>query len=189
MWLFLILLTLLFGLELLASVFLFQGLFWLISVRSRCFFNRWHWFLKCPGFSQWWHVGLGLSAFTFVSCRLTVFICSSSGAYNLFGSSSLSKCVTICSYAPFSKWVWCIDFFRCGGILAQMICSTMAWAAIPNASLASFWSSSRKSTKFDLLGWRRVSGICASLLPSIGVLHNSFGKLLEFLPKSLGWGH
>ena len=33
-----------------------------------------------------------------------------------------------------------------------MNCSMMAWAAIPNASLASFWSSSRKSTSFWLAG-------------------------------------
>ena len=39
-------------------------------------------------------------------------------------------------------------FFRCGGILAYMNCSMMAWVAIPNASLASFRSSSRKSTNF-----------------------------------------
>ena len=47
---------------------------------------------------------LGLSALTFVSCWLTVFICSSSGASKQFSSSSLSKCVTICLYVPFSKW-------------------------------------------------------------------------------------
>ena len=97
------------------------------------------WFLQCR------HVGLGLSALVFVGCRLTLFIGSSSGASKPFNSNSRSRCVTICSNVPFSKWAWFINFFRCGGILAYMNCSMMAWVAIPNASLASFWSSSRKS--------------------------------------------
>ena len=97
-------------------------------------------------FLQWWHVGLGLSAFVFAVLWLTVFICSSSGACKPFSSNCFSRCVTICSILPFSKWAWFIDFFGCGGILAYMSCSMMAWAAIPNASSASFWSSPRKST-------------------------------------------
>ena len=51
-----------------------------------------------------------------------------------------------------SKWAWFNDLFRCGGFLAYMNCSLMAWAAFPNASLASFWSSSRKSTNFWFAG-------------------------------------
>ena len=42
---------------------------------------------------------------------------------------------------------------------------------------------------FGLLDKRRFSGTCVLLLPSIGVLQTSFGKLLEFLPGSLGLGH
>ena len=57
-----------------------------------------------PYFPQWWLVGLDLSALEFVRCWLTVFICSSSGASKPFSSNSLSRCVTICSYVPFSRW-------------------------------------------------------------------------------------
>ena len=55
-------------------------------------------------FLQWLHIGLGLPAFVFAVLWLTVFICSSSRASIPFGSNSVSRCVTICSYLPFSKW-------------------------------------------------------------------------------------
>ena len=45
-------------------------------------------------------------------------------------------------------------FFKFGGILAYMNCSMKALAAIPNASLASFWSSSRKSA--PMREWRQL---------------------------------
>ena len=166
------------------TVFVY-GFFWVSSVCSRYFFNKRHWFLWCPSFLHWWHVGLGLSALVFVGCWLTVFICSSSGASKSFSSNSISRCVTIWSSVLFSKWAWFNNFFRCGGILAYMISSMKASAAIPNASLISFWSLSRKLAFFDLLDWRRVSGICVSLWPSIGVSPTFFRKPLEFLPNSL----
>ena len=105
-------------------------------------------------FLQWWHVGLRVSAFLFAVLWLTVFICSSSGASKSFSSNSLYRCVTTCSYVPFSKLAWYIDFFRFGGFLAYVNCSMMAWAAISNASLVSFWSWSRKSTNFWFAGLR-----------------------------------
>ena len=70
----------------------------------------------------------------------------------LLSSYSLSRCVTNCSYVPFSKLAWFIDFFRCGGILAYMNWSMIAWAATPNASSANFCSSSKKSIKFWFAG-------------------------------------
>ena len=63
-------------------------------------------------------VGLGLPTLVFVCCWLTVFICSSALASKPFNSNSFSRCVTICSYVPFSKWAWFNDIFRCAGILA-----------------------------------------------------------------------
>ena len=90
--------------------------------------------------------------FCCVACCVTVFICSSSGASKPFSFNSLSKCDTICSYVPFSKCAWLIDFFRWGGILAYMNCSIIAWVATPNASFANFWSSSRKSINFWFAG-------------------------------------
>ena len=98
------------------------------------------------------HVGLRLSASVFAGCCFTAFICSSSGASKPFTSNPFSRCVTICLNVPFSKWAWFIDFFRCDVVLAYMNCSMMTWAAIPNASSASFWSSSRKSTNFCFAG-------------------------------------
>ena len=55
-----------------------------------------------PGFLQWWHVDLGLSALVFVGCWLTLFFGSSLGASKLFNSNSRSRCVTICSYVVHS---------------------------------------------------------------------------------------
>ena len=46
------------------------------------------------------------------------------------------------------QMAWFIDFFRCGGILAYMNCSMIAWASTPNAPFANFWSSSKKSINF-----------------------------------------
>ena len=76
------------------------------------------------------------------------FICRSSGASMQFSFSSFSRCVTMCSYVPFSKWAWFFYFSSCGGILAYMNCSMMAWAAFPNVSLTNFGSWSGNSTKF-----------------------------------------
>ena len=59
--------------------------------------------------------------------------------------NSLSRCDTICSYVLFSQWAWFIVFLKCGGILAYMNWSMIAWAASPNASFANFWSSSGES--------------------------------------------
>ena len=49
-----------------------------------------------------------------------------------------------------------IDFFRCGGVLADMNCSMMAWVAIPSAFMASFWSSPRNSTIFQFVGLKTI---------------------------------
>ena len=43
-------------------------------------------------------------------------------------------------------------FFQVGDILAFMYCSMIVWAAAPNASFASFWSSSRKPINFWFAG-------------------------------------
>ena len=99
-----------------------------------------------------WHVKLGFSEFCCAACCVTVFICSSSGASKPFSSNSLPRCDTICSYVPFSKCAWLIDFFRWGGLLVYMNCSMIAWAATPSASFASFWSSSKKSINFWFAG-------------------------------------
>ena len=94
-----------------------------------------------------------LSGLPSICCLcVTVFIWVSSGYSKLLSSNSLLRCVTVCSYVPFSKRAWFIDFFRCGGILAYMSWSMIAWAATPNASFANFWSSSRKSINFWFAG-------------------------------------
>ena len=93
-----------------------------------------------------------LSGLSSICCLcVTVFIWVSSGYSKLLSSNSLSRCVTIWSYVPFSKWVWFIDFFRCGGILAYMNWSMIAWAATPNASFANFLRSSKKN--YILVYW------------------------------------
>ena len=85
-------------------------------------------------------VTVDISSIIWVAFNLcvTVFIWVSSRSFKLLNSNSLSRCVTICSYKPFSKWAWFIDFFRCGGILAYMNCSMITWAATPNAYFANF---------------------------------------------------
>ena len=85
-------------------------------------------------------------------CCVIVFIRSSSGASTMFSSSSLSRCVTICSYEPFPKYAWFIDFFRYGGNLAYTNCSMISCAATPKAFTAKFWSSSKKSITFWFAG-------------------------------------
>ena len=84
-----------------------------------------YWFLFFAGLLHCWHVGLGFSEFL-VAYWCTQFTCSSSGASKVFSSNSPSKCMTVCLYVPFCKWAWFIDFFRCGGFLAFMNCSTIA---------------------------------------------------------------
>ena len=118
---------------------------------------------------------------------LTVFLCSSSGASRPFSSNFFSRFVAICSYVPFSKWTWFIDFFRCGGILAYMKYSIMAWVAIPNAFLVCFWSSSGKSINFCFAGFK--TNFWNLLLPSLGVLQTFFKKFPGFLSNSLRLGH
>ena len=177
----------LFGIELVAPLFLFSGLFW---VPSAGFFSAFSAggtdFCNFRVFSQWWHVGLGLSSFVFVACWLTVFTCSKSGISKRLDSHAYSRCVTICLFVPFSKWAWFTDFFsRYSGISAYMNYSKMAWAAIPNAPLASFWSSSGKSAKFWFAGLKTSFW---NLFLSIGILRTYYSKLSEFLPDSLGLG-
>ena len=59
----------------------------------------------------------------------------------------------MCSYMPFCKWAWFIDFFGRGGILAYMNSSRIGWAAILNAPFANFrTSSSKKSINFWFVG-------------------------------------
>ena len=103
-------------------------------------------------FLQWWNVDLVDSALVFAACCLTVLICNSSGSSRPFSPSSFSRFVKICSFAQFCSRAWFVDFFRCGGSLAYMICSMMAWADIPKMSLASFCISLRESTTFWFAG-------------------------------------
>ena len=128
------------------------------------------------------------SGLTSICCLcVTVFIWVSSGYSKLLSSNSLSRCVTICSYVPFSKWAWFFVFFRCGGILAYMNWSMIAWAATLNASFASFWSSSKKSTSGSL-DWKLVVEIYVLPYPLTGVSRIFYGTQLEFLSDSLGSG-
>ena len=96
---------------------------------------------------------------SWVACWLTEFSCSSSGALKFLNSDSHSRCVRICSFLPFWNWLLFVDFFKCGGVLACMKCSTMAWASIPNASFSILWSLSREPTTiwFDGLKTRFCS--------------------------------
>ena len=97
---------------------LLLALFVLFRVWSFSRLSWRHWFWWWLGFLQWRHVGLGLLEFCCGPCCVTVFMGISSGASKPSNSNSLSRCDTICSYVPFSKCAWLIDFFRCGGILA-----------------------------------------------------------------------
>ena len=51
------------------------------------------------------------------------FKCSSSGKFRSFSSNSFSRCDAVFSYVPISKRASLVDFFRCGGVLACLICS------------------------------------------------------------------
>ena len=118
LWLFI-----LFALVLFSTLLLGLQFVWalpLVLLALFVFFRAWffsrlswrQWFWQWPGFSQWWLVGLGLSEFCCGACCVTVFMGISSGASKSFRSNSLSRCNTICSYAPFSKCAWLFDFFR-----------------------------------------------------------------------------
>ena len=114
----------------------------LISVKSMFFFTVVaRWFMS---------VSIRVSG---IVALLTAFNCSSSGASKPLSVNSLPRCVTICLYVPFSKWAWILDLISYCGILAYMNCSMMASAAIRNASLASFTSSSKKGTNFRFAGF------------------------------------
>ena len=185
---FVVIVIVVFGIVLLVPLFLFSELFSVPSACSFCFLNRRHLFPQFPVFLQCRHIGSRLWAILFVACWLTVLTCSSSGAFILFNSNSLSRCVTIFPSVLFSKWVRCIGFFRCGSTFAHMNCSMMACATIPNASLTSLWSFSRKSTNYWFA--RMETKLCNLFRPPplIGVLHISRGKLPELLSNSLGLG-
>ena len=97
---------------------------------------------------------------TVVACRfgsVTIRVCGvlahsvgfrSSVTFKSIKSKSISRSVTICSYVRFSKWIWLLNFFRCGGTLSLMNCSLPAWAATLNASFANFRNSFKKSIRF-----------------------------------------
>ena len=142
--------------------------------------------LLCLGFLQQWHVGLVLPTFALTVLWVTLFICSSSGASNSFSSNSFSRCVTICSYVPFSEWAWFIGF---SGAVASWHIWIVQWRHGQQIRMG-LWPVSEvrqeNQLTFDLLGWRKVSGIYVLLSPLIGVLHISFDKLPEFLSDSLG---
>ena len=105
---------------------------------------------------------VALSLMPSICCLFViVFIWVSSGDSKQLSSNSLSRSVTICSYVPFSKWAWFFDFFRCGGILAFMNCSMIAWAITLIASLTNFWSSSKHSINFRFAGLKtRCGNLC-----------------------------
>ena len=105
----------------------------------------WHWFLLLPEILESCRVCLGFSGIGLVTCCITVSICSSSGAFKPLNSNSSSRCDTICAYVRFSKCACLFDFFRCGGILANINCSMIARAATPKASWAiTFFKETRK---------------------------------------------
>ena len=122
-----------------------------------------------------------------MACCVTVFFWSSYGASKPFSSKSLSRCDTFCSYVPFCKCVWFIDFLRCGGFSAFMNCSMIAWAATPNASFASFWSSSRKSINFCFAALKTSRwNLCFTVAIDWGSTF-FLGNTVR-LPNSLRWG-
>ena len=87
----------LFGIELLAPVLLFPGLFWVswdrfLPLLETALFSVMSWFLTVV--AHW----LGSVSICLSTLSLTVFISSSSGASKPFIFKSLSWCVTICSY-------------------------------------------------------------------------------------------
>ena len=142
------------------------AMFLLFSLWYFSFVSWRHGFWYWPGFLQWWQAGLCFSGFGFVACCVTVFVFSSSGAFKPFSSNSFSMCVTLCSLVLFSKWAWFMVFYMCGGILADMNCSLIAWAATPKAFFASFWSSSRKSYEFWFAG---LKSSCWTLYSSVAL--------------------
>ena len=149
-----------------------------------------HWLLRYwPGFLQWWEVGLGFSGFWCVTCCVTVFICSSSGAFKPFSSKSLSRYDTIKLHVQFSKGAWFIDFFRWGGILAYLNCSMIAWATASSASFASFWSSSRKSIDLWFAGLKTIRwSLCFAAAIYWGFTY-FLRNTVNFFPGCLCWGY
>ena len=176
-------------LELFVLVLIFPALSLLRSVCCFYFSNWRHWFSWCPGFLQWWHLGLSFSGFGFVACFFTVFIWSSSGAFKQFRSNFFLICFTICLYVPFSKWAWFIDFFRCGGIFAFMNRSMTTWAAISKESFASFWSSSKNSINFWFVALKTEICVSPELLTGSEFLLNSLGSGCWFYSTSATHHH
>ena len=114
-----------------------------------------------------------------------MFTCSSSGISKLFGLKFRSKYVTFCSHLPFSKCARFMEFFRCGGVLAWMICSVMARAATSNPSLTSYKILLKYTETFAVIDWIHFFGVSALLWPLSKACIFSQGKLLENLPDSL----
>ena len=76
-------------------------------------------------------------------------------------------------------------FYRWGGFLAYMNCSMITWAATPNASIASFWSSSGKSINFWFAGLK--TSRWNLLLPLTEHARMFYGTQSKFLPNSFCW--
>ena len=91
--------------------------------------------------------------YTQIGCIILLSIFSVYASCFLFRFISRSKCRTICSYVPFSRYAWLIDFFRWGGIFAYRRLSIICGAASPNAFSALYSKSSRKSGSFWFSGW------------------------------------
>ena len=116
-------------------------LFW-ASCFSRLSWRRW--FRLWPGFLEWWQVGL-------VFLGYVVSLVASKYLFAVDLEPPNHSVVTL--FQDTTQSVQKCHFpFRRGGILAYMNCSMIAWAATSNASLASFWSSSRKSNKLRVAG-------------------------------------
>ena len=80
--------------------------------------------------------------------HLTVWHVASEFSFEIFlvlrKSNTFIKRDTIFCYVPFSKWLWFMAFFRCGGIFTYMNFSMITWVATLNAGFINFWSPSRK---------------------------------------------
>ena len=93
------------------------------------------------------------------------------------------------SIPAISRWAWFTDFLRRGGFFGVYEMFNDGVGTIMNESLASFWSSSRKSTNFWFAGLKTSFWNLRSAFAIDWGFSISWGNLPGFLSDSLGLGH
>ena len=127
-----------------------------VSTRRSCSLRRHyrHFLMIYPGNLQHQQMIYCSSALCGWVCLFTVIVvvdvvglCNSPSVSGPLSLSSFSKCATIRSYVPFSKYTKLIDRLRCGGFLAYEKLSLICCGRCPEARLTLSFKSSKKSEK------------------------------------------